>query len=370
MTCWRVLQLPGEIQGTPQLLIKTRFSQSTYIVYLTDLSNIWCEELNLPDIVRRAADVESPIEVTERDTAQLAILFDNIQKSLNHGDDASCALSRDNLDNLILRSTITLPEPLDSLTWKFQLTKGTATTLKNELILPLLVSSHVQHTRLSRLLSVVGDKDRAITRLVDQYEASNLDLAAAFPSIGNAKSGRRVAKREQAARHIPALQVFNSESWKAETAHMVDNNVSTLDLFQEALSECTPKVPPKLQSDDEETKWWADLDHFVQAPKRSAKPKVKPPVQKTPAPVQAAQSESETEEEETEDEFETHENFKVCLHIIFEPGYAYPLTSASHEGCPKNQGLPRSANRRMSARMDMEGTITWKRAKMRVMMKT
>jgi hypothetical protein len=315
MACWRVLQLSDELQSKtiPQLLIKTQFGSSSYTVFLTDLTHIWSEELDLTGVARRASDVESPIEVSERDTSQLAILFENVQKSLNNSGDTTCAISLDTLDNVILHTTISLPEPLDSLTWKFHLVKGTPAALKNELILPLLVSSHVQHVRISRLLSVISDKDRAITRLVDQYESSNLDLAAAFPSIGNAKSGKRVVRREQAARYIPGLQHFDHGTWKSDTAEMADTDVSTLGLFQEALSECTPRIPPKLKShDDEESRWWNDLESSASVSKRAATMNAKTQPKKANIPARRIASDSETEEEETEDEFETHENFKVC----------------------------------------------------------
>ncbi|KAF1978897.1 XLF-domain-containing protein [Bimuria novae-zelandiae CBS 107.79] len=312
MSCWRVLELSDEPQGEklPQLLIKPKFGPSTYTVFLTDLSNIWCEELELPGIVRRAAEVESPIEVSERHTAQLAILFENVRKSLDHNTDSTCIVTCDEPDGLTLHTTISLPEPLDSLAWKFHLRKKTAITLKDELILPLLVSSHIQHERISGLLSIIADKDRAITRLVDQFESSNLDLAAAFPSIGNIKSGRRVVKREQAAKHIPGLQNFEPDVWRNETAKMVDTCVSTLGLFQEALSECTPNVPPKLKSDDDDTPWWRVLNTSNRVPKRIAASKANASTaSKVPTRMQSTVSESETEED-TEDEFETHENFK------------------------------------------------------------
>ncbi|KAJ4351860.1 uncharacterized protein N0V89_007204 [Didymosphaeria variabile] len=296
MSCWRVLQLSDEVQGetVPQLLIKTQFGSSSYTVFLTDLSNIWSEELDLSCIVRRASDVESPIE-----------------NSLTDSDDTSRTISRDKSDNVMLHTTISLPEPLDLLTWKFCLIKRPAATLKNELILPLLVSAHVQHVRISRLLAVISDKDRAITRLVDQYESSNLDLAAAFPSIGNTKSGRRLVKREQAARYIPGLQSFDPDTWKKDTAEMVGPDVSTFGLFQEALFECTPKIPPKLKSDDDEDNhWWKDLETSASVFKRAATTKTKTQPKKAPAPARPAGPDSETEDEETEDEFETHENFK------------------------------------------------------------
>lgn len=314
MSFWRVLQLSNEDTTAPQLLIKTQFDSSSYTVFLTDLTNIWSEELDLSGIVRRASDVESPIEVSERDSSQLAILFESVQKSISNSDDSTSTISRDKLDNVILHTTISLPEPLDSLNWKFHLVKGTAAGLKNELILPLLISSHVQHVRISRLLSVISDKDRAITRLVDQYESSNLDLAAAFPSIGNAKSGRKVARREQAARHIPGLQNFEPDMWKRETAELVDTNVSTLGLFEEALSECTPRIPPKLKSrDNEESHWWNNLETSASVSKRATTIRAKAQPKRAPISAQTTAPDSETEEEETEDEFETHENFKVCF---------------------------------------------------------
>lgn len=312
MSCWRVLQLSDQpnAEQIPQLLIKPRFDTDAYTVFLTDLSNIWSEELELAGIVDRALEEESPIEVSKKDTGQLAILLENVRNSLASNDDTSCLMTRDTKDGVTLHTTIRLPEPLDSLRWTFRLRKRTAVTLKDELILPLLVSSHIQHDRLNGLISTIADKDRAITRLVDQYESSNLDLTAAFPSIGSLKSGRRVVKREQAARHVPGLQAFDQDSWKRNTAELQDTDVSTLGLFQAALLEYNPKVPRQLLSEDESNVWWTTIKTAVEMPKSSSKAKPKAMPNPPPKPVTA---DSETEEEETDDEFEVHENFKVCL---------------------------------------------------------
>ena len=314
MACWRILELPGQAQdGTlPQLLIKPQFRQNAYTVFLTDLTSIWSEELSLKDIVRRAIDVESPIEISERDTAQLAILFENVQKSLVPDQNASCHVTRSESDDeVVLHTTINLPEPLDFLTWRFHLRKKSAVTLRNELILPLLVSSHVQFERISGLLSIISDKDRAITRLVDQYEASNLDLATAFPNLSSAKSNRKIVKREQAAKHIAGLQQFDSNAWKHETADAVDADVSTLGMFREALSESAPTVPAKLIGDEEDVLWWEHLPTVPPERVTVMRTTAKLASSKRSANVQHEVSGSETEEEETEDEFETHENFKV-----------------------------------------------------------
>jgi hypothetical protein len=314
MSCWRVLELSEQPEGEhiPQLLVKPVFRSDSYTVHLTCLSNIWSEELDLAGIVDRASQEQSPIEVSKQDTAQLAILLENVKNSLLSSEDAFCCITRNDMDGLTLHTTIMLPKPLDCLTWKFNLEKRASITLKNELILPLLVSSHIQHERIAGLVSTINDKDKAIARLVDHFESSNLDLAAAFPVIGGLKTGRKLIKREQAARHVPALQPFRENAFKQTTAQLLNSNVSTLGLFQEALSECTPQVPSQLKSMDANLTWWSDiphrLSHSTGPPTLKGKKLVPTAVSLLPA--------AETSDEETEDEFENHANFKVRHKLI------------------------------------------------------
>lgn len=310
MACWRVLELsdlPGT-QQVPQLLIKPRFADNSYIVFLTDLCSIWSEELDLDGIIERTFQQESPIEVSKQDTSQLAILLDNVRKTLASNYDATCRITRDGTENLVLHTSIRLPKPLDSLTWKFDLEKKSTTTLKQELILPLLVSSHNQHSRLRSLIALIDEKDKAITRLVDQFEASNLDLATAFPSVGGSKAGRRLVKREQAVKQIPALRPFEEAAWKVETSELQEGNLSSFELFQEALSECVSEVPPHIVSTGEENAWWTTLSTSLRQQRPPAK---RAEVQKkTEARSPTPQGSSDNE---TEDEFETHEHFYVCI---------------------------------------------------------
>ncbi|KAF2732947.1 XLF-domain-containing protein [Polyplosphaeria fusca] len=305
MACWRVLALSGS-QQAPQLLIKTTFDRDKYTVFLSDLCNIWSEELDLSAIVQRAAEHESPIDVSHQDTSQLSILLDNVRKSVFQDEAAVRRVTRRHPDSLILHTTVALPAPLDSLNWSFVLQKQSSAALKNELILPLLVSSHIQHERLSSLVATVNEKDKAITRLIDQFDSNNLDLASAFPIIGGSKPGRRAVKREQAARHVPALQPFSERVWKEETGQLRDGRLSSLALFQEALSECSAKVPPRLLAKTEEDPWWVSLqssigDSFQLSRREAVKAQSLPP---TNPPLLA-------EDAETDDEFETHENFHL-----------------------------------------------------------
>jgi hypothetical protein len=292
-------------------------------VHLTDLSNIWSEELNLHGVVDRASQEQSPIEVSKQDTTQLAILLDNVKKPLDNSGDATCRITRNNADGLTLHTSVSLPEPFGRLTWKFQLEKRTSVTLKDELILPLLVSSHIQHQRITGLVSTMVEKDKAITRLVDQYESNNLDLAAAFPSIGGMKAGRKLVKREQAARHISALRSFREEVWKQETEQLQDSDVTTLGLFQEALAQNTPKVPPQLKSKNQENSWWAVVPTRLSPLTVDAKINVK----KTAPAAKPKQMDAESTDDETEDEFEVHDNFKVSISRLLR--HACPVSDAT-----------------------------------------
>jgi hypothetical protein len=348
MSCWRVLQLSEQPDGEhiPQLLVKPVFQSDSYIVHLTDLSNIWSEELDHDGVVDRALQEQSPIEVSKQDAAQLAILLDNVKKSLENAEDATCRLMRNDTDGITLHASISLPEPLDCLTWKFQLEKRTSTTLKNELILPLLVSSHIQNERITGLVSTITNKDKAITRLVDQFDTNNLDLAAAFPSIGGLKAGRKTIKREQAAKHVPALQLFQEEAWRQETGQLKDLDVTTLGLFQEALAQSTPKVPSELRSEERETSWWTAVSSRLSLPEALPKSKAK-----KPAPAAKPKLVVDPSDEETEDEFETHDNFKVgtqspILTYITNILVDTQCSQQAHEGCNTNAFLTSGRKRR------------------------
>ena len=313
MACWRVLELSEPTPGpVPQLLYKAVFGPDSYILFLTDLSNIWSEELSLDGIVHRAVQQQSPIDVSRQDSGQLAILLDNIQKSIHSHDTSVRRITSASSDDLVLLTTTSLPEPLDSLAWAFHLEKRTSGTLKNELILPLLVSSHIQHQRIDSLIAKINDKEKALTRLLDQCESFNLDLAAAFPSISASKPGRRNVGREQAARYVPGLQIFQESMWRKDTGTLVESDLSTLGLFQEALAECTSKVPLQIKSDAVDG-WWAGIATALEESRSIPKhlPK-KPATPTTPEP--------EPSDDETEDEFETHDNFKVS-EIAFKHHY-------------------------------------------------
>jgi hypothetical protein len=253
------LELTDEPEQTPKLLIKEDFGRRAYTVFLTDLSSIWKEELELSGIVERATDKESPIEVNENDTTQLPILLQNIQTSLKSVEGSTCRITRGQDDGIVLHTTSSLPEPLDALRWTFYFQKDKSITLKDELITPLLVHSQVQHRKISSLVSIIQEKDRVLTRFLDQYNSLHLDLATTFPSIGGPRSGRKPIRREQAMKHISGLQPFDKARWNESSREIAEDGFSPSEFFREALPSQHVSLSAQLKSGSDDEDWWSSL---------------------------------------------------------------------------------------------------------------
>jgi len=305
MASWRVLELTDPPDQLPRLLIRPVFGRRSYTIILTDLGNVWKEELDFNGIIERATQEESPIEVTAHDTSQLSILLENIQNSLLASSNCTCHITRDSEENLIIHTALSLPEPLGSFTWRFYLTKHPINVLKDEFILPLLVNSQIQHRRIAALISTIQEKDKAITRLLDQYESSNLDLTAAFPALGGPKSMRgRHVKRDYALKHVPGLARFDETKWMESSIQFDEDDFSPTTFYEEALPQHRLKVAAQLKSEGLNETWWKDIPKTLDVRKQTTK-KVKK--------SSKLESPPSSEDNSTEDEFEDPEAFEVGL---------------------------------------------------------
>ncbi|KAF2205516.1 XLF-domain-containing protein [Delitschia confertaspora ATCC 74209] len=275
MSSWRLLNLTDTHEQLPQLLIRSEFGRKGYTIFLTDLCHIWREELGFDEIVERVSQEECPIEVSDNDSTQLPILLKNIQKSLTTFNESTCNITRNSDESIVLHTITILPEPLDALRWKFYLQKCELITLKNELVLPLLVNSQIQYHRISSLISAIEEKDKVITRLLDQYESSNLDLANAFPSVAGSKA-RRPVKREQAMNHVSGLRPFDAVALLEESRQLDDKHFSSTIFFQQALPQHGLKVSTQLRSEGDGNSWWMAIPNTLTASRVLANQPTKP----------------------------------------------------------------------------------------------
>lgn len=327
MSYWTELELTESPEQVPKLLIKAEFRRKGYTIFLTDLTYIWKEELDLDAIIERATEEESPIEVNQHDTLQLSILLDNIQRSVQGAKGSTCHVARHYEDGIALHTTSILPEPLDALRWKFYLRKDKAIALRDELISPLLVHSQIQHRRIASLVKMLQDKDKAISRLLDQYESLNLDLATAYPVIGGQRSGRKPVRREQAMKHVPALQPFEEARWEESSKQIEEDDFSSAAFFQEAIPHHHVSLATSLRFNDEDEVWWTSIPKRLptgaHSPKRAAKSSKKMGVHTV-------------DDETTEDDAEEEEAFEVRF-LVLEQYSMILMPYTGNESVPTRQ---------------------------------
>ena len=204
---WHLLQLAQDSSPTPPLLLNYRFTETSYIVHLTDLTRIWAECLDRRAICARAAHDESSIDPSE-DAQQLGILLRKIEAAL--GADGGTTLTLDPGARHGLKLTITspLPAPLRPLRWSMYLAMSDPHSLTDHVVVPLLEDLKTRSSQVQSLLEQIRNKDHVIDKLVTQLEASAIDLATVFPGAAGLKNGRKLPSREQAGKVVKGLAVF------------------------------------------------------------------------------------------------------------------------------------------------------------------
>ena len=258
-SAWKPLTLQ-ESNDVPTLLAKSSFTSSGYTVHVTDLSCVWSETLDRKQVIRRALNENTSIDPSE-DASQLRILLKNIGEALSGQENTALSLVSHGGKQLVLQATAQLPAPLEPLEWTFQLGSLPVTDLRNEIILPLIVSAHIQNERMQHLILEIQDKDRVISKLLDRMESSGADIASIFPGATGAKLSKKVTAREQAAKVVKGLGVFDSEHWLRNSMAINVNDTSPDELVRKVFDPAalvsmldTEGFQPSLKSHG----WWKD----------------------------------------------------------------------------------------------------------------
>ena len=206
--------------------MKAVFGADSYTVSVTDLSRIWSERLERGNIVERAAQLESPIDVGTDEQTQISLLLEHVQKTVQGEAVANAShLTRDG-DALVLRTATRLPEPLGTLKWRFCLQREDDSALRRHLVVPLLASSFAQKECVDSLVEMLNEKDKVISRLVSRIEANGIALCTVFPALAASRNNPQ-RKHEQAVKTIPGLASFDERSWR-DTFQRLDPFSSSL----------------------------------------------------------------------------------------------------------------------------------------------
>jgi hypothetical protein len=193
------------------LWIKCTFEEDSYSILLTDLCQLYTEELDPDELRWRATKAKVPIDIEE--AQNLPILLKNLSKSVDDGD-VKVSSSTNKSRYMDLVANVHLPKPLPNVPWTFKLELQPDDKFRETVTKPLLTRIDTFQQRQEDLIHRLHDKDHVIDKLLDMLEKHSVDLADGFPSLVSHGTTRRNSNRRQDAEaHIPALQAFNQKSW-------------------------------------------------------------------------------------------------------------------------------------------------------------
>jgi hypothetical protein len=192
------------------LWIKCTFKEDSYSIWLTDLCQLYAEELDADDLRWRATKAKLPIDIDEANN--LSTFLKNLLKSIDDGK-LQTSSSTNKSRYMDLNATVHLPKPLPTVQWTFKLELQPDDKFRESVSKPLLARLDTFQQREVDLLHRLHDKDHAIEKLLDTLEKHSVDLADVFPSLASHGTTRRSNSRRDAEAHIPALQAFNEKTW-------------------------------------------------------------------------------------------------------------------------------------------------------------
>ena len=191
------------------LWIKCSFTEDSYSIWLTDLCQLYSEELDADDFRWRAKKAKLPIDIDE--PSNIATILKTLSQAISNGkfSMSSAAKSR----HMDATATVHLPKPLPDIDWTFKLELQEDEEFRKAVSKPLLDRIETFEQREEDLMHRLHDKDHAIEKLLDALEKYSVDLADVFPSLASHAAARRAGGRRDAENHIPALKSFDKEAW-------------------------------------------------------------------------------------------------------------------------------------------------------------
>ncbi|KAK4175505.1 XRCC4-like factor-domain-containing protein [Triangularia setosa] len=258
---WRLL--PVAAPDIPTLLVSATFTKDSYQFRLTDLANVWVEDMGRKPIIKRGLMEDTSIDPSDGPD-QIRRMLELLRAAFDHDDpehsDTSLSLARDDdHDSLVLHVTCVLPQPLKPFKWPMQLKKCPQSNLATELVLPMVQAHEAKLREIDQLISALREKDGIITRLVDKLEATGTGLERVFNSL----SGKRRVTRAAAEAKVKGLAPFSEAEFRNSTSELRSvaqpSDVSTLleDVF--GATGLTYKPDLDLEAPVTLNDWWTKI---------------------------------------------------------------------------------------------------------------
>ncbi|KAK0732445.1 XRCC4-like factor-domain-containing protein [Apiosordaria backusii] len=294
---WRLL--PVAAPDIPNLLVSPAFTKDSYQFRLTDLANVWVENMERKPIIKRGLMEDTSIDPSDGPD-QIRRMLELLRAAFDHNDPehakTSLTLARDDdHDSLVLHVTCVLPQPLKPFKWPMQLKKCPQSNLATELVLPMVQAHEARLREIDQLMSALREKDSIITRLVDKLEATGTGLEHVFNSL----SGKRRVTRTAAEAKVKGLAPFSASEFRNSTSELRSvaqpSDVSTLleDVF--GATGLTYKSDLDLEASTTLNDWWTKIGkgkHVALIGKPSSKKA------RTPSPPPAAEPKVKNEDDD------------------------------------------------------------------------
>jgi hypothetical protein len=197
--------------------VSISFTTTSYSISLTDLANMWTEQMDRKAIYMRGFKEDTSIDPSE-DSTQMRLFLSKIESAFDplHAEHrkSSVNLSIDEQSDyeahcIVLQVSCLLPGSLRPLAWPMYLKKDASASLAAGLVVPLIKSYSLVLDKVDRLLEIIDLKDKLITRLLDKHESSGAGLDTLFTTL----SGKRNITRAAAQEKIKGLAPFNHEDF-------------------------------------------------------------------------------------------------------------------------------------------------------------
>ncbi|KAK3397453.1 XRCC4-like factor-domain-containing protein [Sordaria brevicollis] len=255
---WR--PLPVAVPGIPNLLVATDFTAQSYKIHLTDLANVWVENMERRPIMGRASAEDTSIDPTDGNE-NLQRLLDWIRAAFDIDDpehpNTSLTLSKGKDDSIEVHITCVLPEPFKPLKWPLYLKKCPASALASELVLPLIQAHEARAREIDHLIATIRDKDAVINRLVDKLESNGMGLEHIF----NKLLGKRKVKRKEAEGKIKGLVAFDEAEFRKDGVQEATRSTDVPTLLDTVFRETGVRQTPEMEFEASGMldTWWTEL---------------------------------------------------------------------------------------------------------------
>ncbi|KAI0535805.1 XLF-domain-containing protein [Xylaria digitata] len=249
----------------PALLVSTRFGESSYAIYVTDLANVWVEKLDRRGIIFRYCLENTSIDLLDGGPEQWTVFLSKLRAAFDptssdhHLTSLSIATATEPhsnaRDGLMLYITCELPKPLNALKWPVHLVKCPPASLASELVLPLIQEHYARRREAEDLMSQLKEKDAVISKLLDKLSTMHAPLELIFNSL----SAKHATTRAAAEERIKGLAPFDEVRWRSQRNIQSPHN--SLDLLHGVFNDPGLSLATDMGLGvlDTLNDWWAKL---------------------------------------------------------------------------------------------------------------